>query len=437
SSNKRRYVEAMANACGEEDNSRKEQKKMARIIQSLQLQPFAIHKEAGNKENALAHPDVIARLTDAHKNIHSILPKKQPLAEEPNALCVKCVPKVPNALENIFLSSPYSTLLEQREYVPLTEDICAQMNIDWSLRPQAKYFTAAVLAGCTLYNTNSGQALMVNTIEVYGRTKSVDPHCEAFGKLKNTIRDTSLPPPIPTFHSNVWPTAIHSRDGKKLVVGTLVSNGLVTSSMRLDKKLAPSVGAVTTHFSLNSLEDSLATQIFLDQESLSAAMKMIDNTSVSRVSVIGIATNQIRQLRSLYHELSTYTLCRASGALVKNHTCQPYTLFMLSKFDSSRTPYAKIFSTIAREVLVNGNNAKLLKKDAVEWKLSAKGKSKSQDVLQKIVQQFGKNKQEIPIISNTLLNTQLEKLAEILMPSIILANRTVELHIEQAFSFYD
>lgn len=74
--------------------------------------------------------------------------------------------------------SPYRLLLSQQEYTPLTDDMSELMNRDWRHYPQVKYFTAVILAGSILLNTKKSQAVMINMVELYGRTKIVDGHRE-------------------------------------------------------------------------------------------------------------------------------------------------------------------------------------------------------------------------------------------------------------------
>lgn len=77
---------------------------------------------------------------------------------------------------------------------------------------------------------------MVKTVEVYGRTKALDYYREPLGKLKNSVLSHSFPLPVKTHHKNIWPTSLDVREGKKLVIGTHVSNVLITFSIRLSKK---------------------------------------------------------------------------------------------------------------------------------------------------------------------------------------------------------
>ncbi|CEG77794.1 hypothetical protein RMATCC62417_12488 [Rhizopus microsporus] len=117
-----------------------------------------------------------------------------------------------------------------------------------------------ILAGSILLNRNKSQAVMINTAELHGCTKIVDGHRESFGYHKDRIHTTPLPPPLKTIHPDVWPVSLTRNDGPKLVIGTQVSNTLVTSSIRLDHKLPPSVGGITTNFNL-IVNDSFASDL--------------------------------------------------------------------------------------------------------------------------------------------------------------------------------
>lgn len=376
---------------------------------------------------------VVNRITSNHPSIGPIVPTKRRFEDafDNNGLCIKCIPNV--GLENLFAASPYSKILVQRHYVPLADDVCALLNKDWDFYPQVKYFSAMVLAGAILLNTNNKQAVMVNTVEMYGRTKTVDRHRETFGKLKNGTHTTSLPPPIKIPHPDVWPTLYEKRDGQKLVIGTQVSNALVTSSIRLDEKHDPSVGGTTVHFQLSTIKDSLACKIFLDTESMNAGLAMINDPSASSVSDTGMLVHQLRQIRTRFDSPTTYNLCRASGPLTKVHACQPYSLFTLIEADRARNPCAKVFRLVAMQVLQQGNNAKLAKADVTEITSQATGKCK--EMMTGILDLFDDETDALPILYNAHLNTELEGLAELLIPSIVSANEAVGRQVTQVFEF--
>ncbi|GAA5816879.1 hypothetical protein MFLAVUS_010413 [Mucor flavus] len=431
----RTYNEAISHAC-QQKGTENDKNKTIFVVDTLSLKPFTILDSHGKEENALAHDTVVNKLVTEHDYIKSIPTTKRPYEGDnaTDSLCINCSSQVHAELSNLFDTSPYSSLLKQREYTPLTDDICTLLNKDWQFYPQVKYFSATVFAGSIILNTNNNQAIMINTVEMYGRTKTIDFHRESFGKLKNSVITNSLPPPIKTFHQNVWPTSLDVRDGKKLVIGTQVSNALVTSSIRLDEKGLVSVGATSSHFLLNTIKDSLASKIFIDLNSLKSAKVLIEDPSTTQVSDIGIIFHQLRQVRTKFHLPSTYSLCRASGPITINHTCHPFSLFTLGEFDRGRSPSASIFNTIANEVLSNNSDAKLAKENVSRWINESKGKRKA--ILSNILDLYESNKDRLPILYNAPLNKELEALAILLIPTIVEANKSVEVQVKQVFEVF-
>jgi hypothetical protein len=105
-----------------------------------------------------------------------------------------------------------------------------------------------MLSGMILVSKN--KSLLVNCIEVYGRTKSVDAHRERFN-LKKGIPPVNSIPPHDCRYQNIWARTITDIDGTELVIGTKTFNALVTSSLRLDAAIEPEVGPSTLNFLLH------------------------------------------------------------------------------------------------------------------------------------------------------------------------------------------
>lgn len=76
----------------------------------------------------------------------------------------------------------------------LSNELCNLANHDWRFHPQAKYYVAGLFAEAILFRTDNHQAIIINTIEAYGRGKTVDIYREIFGMWKGTAVETSLPP---------------------------------------------------------------------------------------------------------------------------------------------------------------------------------------------------------------------------------------------------
>jgi hypothetical protein len=78
----------------------------------------------------------------------------------------------------------------------------------------------------------------------------------------NILSQKRLMPNAISSCDQLKPTA-PNRDGKKIVIGTEVSNALITSSIRLDCKEAPVIGSTVSGFDLNSINYFLSQQRYL------------------------------------------------------------------------------------------------------------------------------------------------------------------------------
>ncbi|KAG1450801.1 hypothetical protein G6F46_007882 [Rhizopus delemar] len=144
-----------------------------------------------------------------------------------------------------------------------------------------------------MHNTRNGRAIMANTVEAYGRTKHVDVHRETFGKEKGASITTSIPPPIDTMYPDIWPVSLQRSDGVKLVIGTQVSNILITSNIRMDTKMKPCIGSKCMSFQLTTTADPMSIKIYLDSTFLQEGLVMLASPQTSCMS----SSNIIYQLR--------------------------------------------------------------------------------------------------------------------------------------------
>lgn len=109
---------------------------------------------------------------------------------------------------------PHQRMLSGRQYFELDKTTALLLNKDWTYEPHVKFNCVQVLAGSILMNVNNGEAILANTVEVYGRTKSIDIHWELSTSATSSI--LALTPTYPNF----WPSIQSTRDGSKLVIGT-------------------------------------------------------------------------------------------------------------------------------------------------------------------------------------------------------------------------
>lgn len=428
----RSHDEAILHACDSQVGTLDEKKKTLFLVDYLSLTPFALVDANGNEETALTSKHIIAKLPD-HLHIRPILPAKRPFYDTDNdSLCTKCTTIAAPGLERLLLSSPFTNLLQQREYVELNNNIADMINKDWMFFSQVKYATAKLFAGSILLNTQNGQAIMANTVEVYGRTKHVDSHREHFAKIKENVTETSLPPATSPY-KGIWPTMLHSHDHTaKLVIGSQVSNLLITSSLRLDtKNLMPCVGT-TGNFDIGTFTDSMSTRIFVDKECLAEATAMMktEADNITRLSD-SLILYQLRQIRSKFDASSAYNLVRASGPLTQSHLCYPFTVFTIADYNQINSPAAILFRLVALQALKHGSNAVLPK--AMVEQLASKATGKMKRAFDEILLAYN-NTTTIPVLNNEYLAKPLATMADLLAPTIVTANKLVSNFILQEFS---
>ncbi|KAK3822899.1 MAG: hypothetical protein J3Q66DRAFT_279251 [Benniella sp.] len=195
----------------------------------------------------LSHTTVISRLLAGPVELSQAVPQKRKLEDN---CCSKCSPTPAPGLEHLISSSPYAARLAIRTYVELTDEICESLNRDWQFSPHLRYASAVILAGSLIVKGN-GEAVIANTVEVYGRKKTVDIHREPFAFL-----GPHLPPSIKTPYKKVWPVTMPTNEGMKLVIGTKSFDALITSSLRLDREKEPSIGTSTPSFALMDPADT-------------------------------------------------------------------------------------------------------------------------------------------------------------------------------------
>lgn len=206
------------------------------------------------------------------------------------------------------------------------------MNDSWLLLPSLRYACGQLLAGSIAMNSNN-EAVIVNTVETYGRGRSMDVHRERFVNKKGVPVPSSLPPLL-TKYPNTWATMLNDSEGKKLVFGTKMCNALVTSSMRIDKDRPASVGGTIVHFDLDP-QNAETTTILLDADSIKKANALTQDPHANKIGRFDLL-EQLRQLRTKFQYPSTYALCRVSSEFTNDIRRRPYTVFTLANFDGGQ-----------------------------------------------------------------------------------------------------
>ncbi|KAF9273476.1 hypothetical protein BGZ68_001486 [Mortierella alpina] len=319
-------------------------------------------------------------------------------------------------------------------YVELNDDICELLNRDWRFSSQLRFAYSKIVSGCILLNKRNNQAIIANTVEVYGRTRMVDAHREPFVVRKGRPVANSLPPSVNITYKDVWPVTVMAPEGERLIIGTGTH---ISSSVRLDVKMEASVGGTTPSFLLTNAEHSKATKIFLDQESVEAGLKLAGNKETWAVSGRDLLS-QLRQTKTKFHDASTYYLCRSSSHFARNHPCQPYTIFTLASFDQAANgdgaAVSNIFDKIASSIVQSGSKAVLDKESVMQQRARCTDNSNAAKEIDGILSLYTPKEVCLPVLGNQVLNKYLETLAQLLSPYVSKANRSVMSFIDKEFS---
>lgn len=109
---------------------------------------------------------------------------------------------------------------------------------------------------------------------------------------------------------------------KKLLIGTLVFNGLVTSSMRLYQIYPTEVGTSTFLFS-----PAKETKVYVS----SGSIEQVSRTISQKLEITNShdLDSQLRQVRSRLTSPRTYVSSRFSSQWTEQACCRPYTIFAL------------------------------------------------------------------------------------------------------------
>ncbi|CAO3703736.1 unnamed protein product [Rhizopus stolonifer] len=248
------FDQAIVHACQSLDATVEEKSKNQWIIEQLKLKPFSLlYRDYNNivEYNALSQHDNIRDMSDHKLECKPIIPSKR-LSDgkvvEPS-YCAN--------LASLAHRSPHRGMLSDRQYFELDKMTALLLNKDWTHEPHIKFGCAQVLAGSILMNVNNGETILVNSVEVYGRTKSVDIHRELSTSATFSILTTT-----PTY-PNLWSCIQSTRDGSKLVIGTQSCDCLIISIVRLDRNEEPKVGPLSFYFAASPQH----TKIFIDQDS--------------------------------------------------------------------------------------------------------------------------------------------------------------------------
>ncbi|KAG0756227.1 hypothetical protein G6F16_011469 [Rhizopus arrhizus] len=164
-------------------------------------------------------------------------------------------------LEAVITNGPYFDILNPDSYIELDVHMACDLNMDWFIYENYKYYCCLLLAGAILLDGEKG--ILINTIEVYGRTSLIDPYYERFLNGKEAITKTLLPS-TGLIYNDVFVTVKKEDGSRKLIIATKSMNALVTSSIRIDQEVLPEVGSSILQFmpSTNTRIYILSSQLY-------------------------------------------------------------------------------------------------------------------------------------------------------------------------------
>ncbi|KAF9987601.1 hypothetical protein BGZ65_002909 [Modicella reniformis] len=412
--------------------------------------PISVLNNQGQKLDAFVPSHQVQQQQPGEWKTVANLPSPRKRSWDYMTECINCAPSPVPGLEDLWRTSPNSVVSGCR-YEELTDDFHKDIERDLSLHPQTLLAICRYFAGSILLNTKSGQAVVVNTVEGYARTRWLDVHCESFGSNKGKATMTSVPGLIhKDRYKGVRPITMGAYDGQRLVIGTAVADLLVTSSVRLDLRDAGCgggvfIGGTTTTFLVSNTMDSHDIRIFLNRESIVAGDRISqeDNPENWCVDSIGIVY-QLRQLKTKFHEPSTYLFSRASGPLTNMHPCMPYTIYTIyTIFDKMKSDDgcghagAGLFRLIGEKMVLYG--AKKIAKPTLsvahvrEFRKRCKEGTGTASLFDQLLEMFSirDGEDDIEIFYNDSLNDVLEKIADLLAPTITASNKVAAQYVTQ------
>ncbi|KAL9544481.1 hypothetical protein MBANPS3_007610 [Mucor bainieri] len=230
------------------------------------------------------------------------------------------------------------------------------LNQDWNNNKHLAAVCAQLLAGSILVNKE--QILMVNCIEVYNRFRHLDSYAE-----RHNPRSNSLPTGQELYETLAIRNVINCNKDRLLVIGTHDITGLVTSSIRLDKELAPELGPSTINFN-----PCHSTQLFLSNDSIKKATKLL----VQKQACVNVYDKyaQLKQVRSDFTIPTAYRLGRCCSRFTDNTFLRPYTLFTANTMEAEDEQMSdlklgsKLFRPIATSCVFE--NKKSITKDKIQ-----------------------------------------------------------------------
>ncbi|KAF9152825.1 hypothetical protein BGX20_005056 [Mortierella sp. AD010] len=307
----------------------------------------------------------------------------------------------------------------QKKYVAISKQILDILNQEWDDKDFIQYISLRFFEGMMIVNEQN--CVCIEAVELYNRKESIDKHRERFDSTESSLPDGS---------SNFKVVVFVQKGYQQLIFGTQIFNALITSYMRSNE---PGVRLGPTYIGPKDFHN---TQIFILKDVLIKLNQDLIEGTFSGALDQSRAIFQLRQLRSQFHELSTYLRLRSWGPILEPQNMRPVTIWTLHLYttqkrcDSSAIIGSELFAAIAREVWAKKELATITK-EYVKGLVKRAKKNKTTRIsaaLEKVSLLF-QGRDELNIIGNVSLNRLLQDMAEALSKSIPRRNESIERNI--------
>lgn len=287
----------------------------------------------------------------------------------------------------------------------------------------------ALFAGALLVDGH--EALYITCIEAYCRSSSTDAHYERYhGAESNQSHPEEIQYSKPSIYNDVCIKITQDNNTRQVKIGLRTANLLVVGCIRVDVADTASVGITN-----NIFEPTNCTRLFFNTKSIHKAEQLVKENKTEIPD--GHDYARLRQLRSKFHNESTYFMCRtaADGFLPQKNW--PVTIWTYADVESrqKKESSSKIASFLFIEVATCVFERKKMSYETVmciHERMKQTACDAKKDILEKIVSLFD-CKAEIDVLFNRELCSLLTKLANLMQKDISVENGKRALRLIEAF----
>ncbi|KAF9426489.1 hypothetical protein BGZ76_002738 [Entomortierella beljakovae] len=301
-----------------------------------------------------------------------------------------------------------------KKYVAVNSSITDILNQDWD--PVVLNKCHRILDGMMIVNQEI--CICVQAVELYNRNESIDKHREGF------CRENSLPGE----GQNIKAVVLTREGYQQLVIGTHVFNALVTAYIDVTNTKSK-IHLGPTYSGSTRFIDSK----FYFKKSVLGLLNGDDTLPASQESDIF----KLRQVRSQFHDLSTYKKLRSWGSILDTRFSRPVTIWTLHLYPSRKrvksavAVASEVLALIANEVWTEGEHATIKKENinAIISTITTQNNNKAnptkiEDDLTELLKLFEDN-DTLKVIGNEALNRALQNIVRLMSSNITSKNHAI------------